>query len=96
MLVDASAELQKALNFVVGKEFEESALESIAESNSFANMAKRPKGQEESGSFLRKGIAGDWKNKFSEESKSVFDHYAGKELIKLGYEKDRSWISCTN
>lgn len=93
VLTDASAELRKALNSVVENEFTESALESIVESNSFANIAKRPVGEEESGSFLRKGIAGDWKNKFSIEARSVFDHYAGNELVKLRYEKDSSWLS---
>jgi hypothetical protein len=41
---------------------------------------------------LRKGIAGDWKNNFSEEAKQVFHAYAGSELIKMGYEKDDSWV----
>jgi len=41
---------------------------------------------------LRKGISGDWKNKFSREAKQIFNEYAGKELIQLGYEVDDSWI----
>jgi len=32
---------------------------------------------------LRKGISGDWKNKFSREAKQIFNEYAGKELIQL-------------
>jgi len=41
---------------------------------------------------LRKGVAGDWRNHFSKDAKQVFNKLAGKELIKLGYEIDESWI----
>ena len=44
-------------------------------------------------SFLRKGVAGDWKNKFNKEAAMIFDHYAGDMLIKLGYETDHNWIN---
>ena len=39
----------------------------------------------------RKGIAGDWKNVFTERDKEVFKEEAGDLLISLGYEKDESW-----
>ena len=41
---------------------------------------------------MRKGIVGDWKNYFNKEAREIFNHYAGDQLIKLGYEKDRSWV----
>ncbi len=43
-------------------------------------------------SFLRKGIAGDWRNYFNKEAREILHHYAGRELIRLGYEKDASWV----
>lgn len=64
----------------------------IVEKYSFRNMSKRNPGYENRSSFLRKGIAGDWKNYFSKEARELFDYYAGEQLIELGYEKDRSWI----
>ena len=67
-------------------------LHQIAQGFSFENLAKRKPGEEDSRSFLRKGIAGDWRNKFTKESCEVFDYYGGEALIKLGYEKDRNWI----
>ena len=51
-------------------------------------MAKRNPGEENKHSFLRKGVAGDWKNHFSKEARQVFNKFAGRELIKLGYEVD--------
>ena len=60
--------------------------------NIFKNKAGRNPGDENKLSFLRKGIAGDWKNYFSKEANQVFNKFAGKELIKLGYEIDDSWI----
>jgi len=66
-------------------------LKEIVTKYSFKNQTKREPGQEDKKSFLRKGIAGDWKNHFSKEACQVFDHYAGKELILLDYEKDHNW-----
>jgi hypothetical protein len=39
----------------------------------------------------RKGIAGDWKNVFTERDKEVFKEEAGHLLVTLGYEKDANW-----
>jgi hypothetical protein len=59
---------------------------------SFKNLSGRNSGQEDKKSFLRKGISGDWKTHFSLEAKQVFNYYAGDVLVKLGYEKDNSWV----
>ncbi len=66
--------------------------QAIADKYSFENQTKRKPGQEDKSSFLRKGIAGDWHNHFSDEARQVFDHYCGQALIDLGYEPDRSWV----
>jgi hypothetical protein len=58
---------------------------------SFERLTGRKQGKEDRGSFARKGIAGDWKNYFSEEACQVFDHYAGNILIELGYETNHDW-----
>lgn len=41
--------------------------------------------------FVRKGIAGDWRNYFSERNVSDFKAVAGDALIDLGYERDQKW-----
>lgn len=58
---------------------------------SFSNIARRERGDERVDSFFRKGVAGDWKNKFDRRTKNLFNDLAGDMLIKLGYEKDPNW-----
>ncbi len=51
----------------------------------------RKRGEEDATSGVRKGIAGDWSNVFTERNKRVFKEVAGDLLIELGYEKDYDW-----
>lgn len=67
-------------------------LSRICDQYSFERQANRKPGDEDTGSFLRKGIAGDWRNKFNREACEVFDQFTGNALIKAGYESDRSWV----
>ncbi len=41
--------------------------------------------------FIRKGIAGDWRNYFNARHISEFKRLAGKTLIRLKYEKSINW-----
>ncbi len=66
-------------------------IQKVVSKYSFENQTKRKPGEENTNSFLRKGISGDWKNYFNEEAKDIFKHYAGDLLIKLGYEEDFYW-----
>lgn len=67
----------------------------VIDNNSFANKSGRKAGEENKTSLMRKGIIGDWESSFNAESREIFNHYAGAQLIKLGYEKDQSWTSTT-
>jgi len=51
----------------------------------------RERGQEDPQAFARKGIAGDWKNVFTEQDKAIFKEAAGDLLIELGYEENQDW-----
>ncbi|MEZ6163673.1 MAG: sulfotransferase domain-containing protein [Phycisphaerales bacterium] len=64
----------------------------VVERFSMQRMTGRKPGQEDTHSFIRKGIVGDWVNHFSRESAELFDTLAGDMLIRSGYETDRSWI----
>jgi len=66
-------------------------LHKVVESHSFESQSSRKPGQEDVNSFIRKGIAGDWMNSFNRESREIFHHYCGPELILLGYAKDDTW-----
>lgn len=91
MLKDAANELARALEFLDFPAKSRNFLQNIEQKYSFENMAKRKPGEENTRKYMRKGIAGDWKNKFTREASEVFDHYAGDLLIQLGYEKNRNW-----
>lgn len=72
-------------------EFDPERIQKVVDKYSFENQTKRKPGEENTTSFLRKGISGDWKNYFNDEAKAIFKKYAGEMLIKLGYEKDQNW-----
>jgi len=59
--------------------------------NNLPEGTKLPGGTDANLLFLRKGTAGDWRNWFDNETKSIVKQYAGHTLIKLGYAKDDGW-----
>ena len=95
LLTEPAAVLRKHVLRLTGRELELSQAEKIVEDFSFKRQSGRSPGTSNTRSFVRKGIAGDWKNHFNAEAREVFDHFAGQQLIQLGYEKDRSWVSNT-
>ncbi len=67
-------------------------IDRIARATSFEAMSGgRKAGQDGSRAFVRKGIAGDWKNHFDERTKELYKQIIGDYLIEFGYEKDTSW-----
>ena len=70
----------------------EAPIERIVEANSFQNLSKgRAQGQESGRSFFRKGVAGDWRNQFTPETRSLYKDRIGQFLIETGYERDLNW-----
>ena len=51
----------------------------------------RRQGDEDSAALERKGIAGDWRQVFTDADRAVFKQAAGEMLIDLGYERDGDW-----
>ena len=90
---DPAGELRRVVGVLTGRELPPARAREIAEAYSFERQSGRRAGVEDRHSFFRKGVVGDWKAHFSKEARAVFDHYAGAELIALGYERDRTWAS---
>ena len=92
MREDPRREMKKILRYLSVRTIDETKLDSCIAKFSFENVTGRKTGDENAYWFVRKGIVGDWKNKFTREAREVFDHYAGQTLIDLGYEADHSWV----
>jgi len=91
LLERPNEEVERLLGFL-GVDTEKSLVERCVSSASFEKLSKgRERGQEDPSSFYRKGVAGDWRNYFSEEDRRVFKEEAGELLIRLGYERDLDW-----
>lgn len=84
-------ELPRLLEFL-GVGSDRSIVEHMMEEASFDKLSGgRKSGAEDPNSFFRKGVAGDWKNYFTEKDRQIFKEEAGELLIRLGYERDMSW-----
>ena len=74
-----------------GIEISDNDLDKLLEKYSFGKFSGREPGHEDAHHHYRKGVAGDWKNHFTENHKAAFKNHAGEVLIKLGYEKGPDW-----
>jgi hypothetical protein len=62
-------------------------IERLIRASEFERVSNRRQGEEDSSSFFRKGVAGDWRDVFTERDREIFDKLAGERLIEMGYEK---------
>lgn len=60
----------------------EADLESLLDSYRFESLSGRPRGQEDRSAHFRKGVAGDWRNHFTDQIDARFHRIAG-DLISL-------------
>ena len=92
MLESSEEELERLLRFLGARADDKDLVEQCVALQSFkARTGGRERGQEDPHDFRRKGIAGDWKNVFTESDKAIFKEVAGDLLIELGYEEDQDW-----
>jgi hypothetical protein len=84
---------QRLFRFL-GAEASAEVVAQCVEEASFEKGSGRQRGQDDyplrHGKY-RKGIAGDWKNVFTERDREIFKEAAGDLLIELGYENDDAW-----
>src|ERR1043166_987710 len=74
-----------------GLDVETEHLDSAVRGHRFEKIVNRPRGTEDRTAHERKGIAGDWRNHFTERIKVAFKDVYGKLLIQTGYERDANW-----
>jgi hypothetical protein len=86
LLADAQGDMARLFAWL-GCHAAEATVADIVARNAFtvASGGRRP-GEADPQSFLRKGIAGDWKNHFDQECNRLYCQVAGEALKKAGYE----------
>ena len=70
---------------LLGAKADDATVLRCIEKNSFQKLARRSAGQEDSTSFFRKGIVGDWRGVFTERDRKIYEEIAGEALSKLRY-----------
>jgi hypothetical protein len=90
LLNEPEEEVKRLLEFL-GADASEQSVKQCVSATSFEKLAGGRKRGQEAVSFFRKGVAGDWKNVFTERDKEDFKAIAGDLLIELGYEEDDGW-----
>ena len=67
-------------------------IDRIIRENSFNRLSGgRTSGVEGKASFFRKGVAGDWKNSFTDRLRELYRPVVGDLLVDLGYEHSLTW-----
>ncbi len=80
-------EVRRLLEFL-GAGADDETVRRCVNAASFEKLSRgRERGEEDPTSFYRKGVAGDWRNTFTEQDRRVFEETAGDLLAQLGYEK---------
>jgi lipopolysaccharide transport system ATP-binding protein len=91
-LLDRDVELfEEILIGHCGLKLSRDRLRAVVIGNRFEAHAGRQRGDEDQGSHKRKGIAGDWRNYFTDGVAKAFKDRFGEHLIATGYEKDNRW-----
>jgi Sulfotransferase domain len=84
--------LERVLLEQCGVPVERERLRQIVQANRFENLSGgRSRGSEDVSSHWRKGIAGDWRNYFTDQTKNRFKKLFGEILIETGYVNDDNW-----
>ena len=85
LLQEGPEAIGRILRFL-GVSSEEKDAERCVRAASFERVSSRRQGEEDAGSFFRKGISGDWKNVFTEGDRELYESIAGGQLAAMGYE----------
>ena len=88
LLARPEPEVARLLRFL-GAASDERSVARCVGAASFERLSKgRTRGEEDPSSFFRKGVAGDWKNAFTQEDQRIFEEIAGGLLLQLGYKEN--------
>jgi hypothetical protein len=84
LLRDAPNTLGQVLKLLRARRGDE-VIERCIRASSFERASNRRQGEEDSRSFFRKGVAGDWRDVFTQRDREIYEELAGDQLIRMGY-----------
>ncbi|MDQ3438460.1 MAG: glycosyltransferase [Actinomycetota bacterium] len=87
LLLSPEESMQSAFE-LLGANSDADTVSRCVQNNSFERTTGRPRGTEESESFFRKGVAGDWRTPFTQRDREVYEQVAGRTLVEMGYSLD--------
>jgi hypothetical protein len=90
LLLDTPTVFGRVLEFLEASS-EDRVIERCLRSSDFGRTSNRRQGEEDPASFFRKGVAGDWREVFTERDRALYKRLAGERLIELGYETSHDW-----
>jgi hypothetical protein len=85
LLGDAPVTLWRVLE-LLGARGDDGAIKRCIQAGSFERVSSRRRGEEDSRSFFRKGVAGDWRDVFTQRDLEIYAEFAGERLAEMGYE----------
>ncbi len=84
LLRDTPETLRRVLGLLRARGDDE-AMEHCIRAGSFERASNRRQGEEDPGSFFRKGVAGDWRGVFTQRDREIYEEIAGGQLAWMGY-----------
>jgi hypothetical protein len=87
LLGDPLVEFGRLFRFLGANDSEKVVARCLEKTTFEERSGGRKRGEEDSRSGVRKGIAGDWERVFTERDKELFAQQAGKLLVLLGYDR---------
>jgi LPS sulfotransferase NodH len=91
MLADQVTEVERILEFLEMPTPREEIQRMVAAA-SFEQTTGRARGQADPTAKARKGVAGDWRNYFTQQDAREFVAHCGPWLVHYGYEPDEQWV----
>ncbi len=90
LLADEAGEFAKIINFL-GWPVPAETVAAVAAKHSFQARSGRKRGVENEFSHRRKGVAGDWRNHFTQGLGRLFEETFPGMLVGMGYESGPDW-----
>ena len=87
-LLDAAGEPIKKLVRLLGVDDSPDLIERMISDNRFEKLSGRKPGEEDKGSFFRKGIVGDWRNVLDGDGLATIEEHCGAMMRKRHYDPE--------